>query len=50
MYILTKDYKGKTWTSQVFALTEDIKKGFEEKHITGVAFVDLSAEFDSVNH
>lgn len=41
---------GKTCTGQVLALTEHIEKGFEGKLITGVAFVDLTAAFDTVNH
>lgn len=41
---------GKCCTSQVLNLTEHIEVGFQRKLVTGVAFVDLSAAFDTVNH
>lgn len=40
---------GRSCTGQVLALTEHIERGFEEKAITGVVFVDLSAAYDTVN-
>jgi hypothetical protein len=41
---------GKSCTGQVLALTEHIEEGFEGKYITGVAFVDLTAAYDTVRH
>ena len=41
---------GKSCTSQLLKLTQDIKDGYEEGMITGTAFVDLSAAYDTVNH
>ncbi|XP_030750457.1 uncharacterized protein LOC115878186 [Sitophilus oryzae] len=41
---------GKSCTSQILALTEHIEEGFENKHITGLALVDLSSAYDTVNH
>lgn len=41
---------GRSCTGQVLALTEFIESGFEQKFMTGVAFVDLSAAYDTVNH
>ena len=41
---------GKSCTGQVLALTEHIEEGFEEKLITGAAFVDLTAAYDTVRH
>lgn len=40
---------GRSCTGQVLALTEHIERGFEERNITGVVFVDLSAAYDTVN-
>lgn len=40
---------GKLWCSQVLNLTQHIEDGFERK-ISGVAFIDLSAAYDTVNH
>ena len=41
---------GKSCCSQVLNLTQHIEDGFERKQISGVAFVDLSAAYDTVNH
>lgn len=41
---------GKSCCSQVLNLTQHIEDGFERKEISGVAFVDLSAAYDTVNH
>ena len=41
---------GKSCTNQVLALTEHIEEGFENKLITGLVLVDLSAAYDTVNH
>ena len=43
---------GKSCTSQVLNLTQYIEDGFQNKAgcITGTAFVDLSAAYDTVNH
>ena len=41
---------GKSCTSQLLNLTQYIEDGFEEGLITGAAFVDLSAAYDTVNH
>ena len=41
---------GKSCTSQLLNLTQHIEDGYEEGMITGTAFVDLSAAYDSVNH
>jgi Reverse transcriptase (RNA-dependent DNA polymerase)/Endonuclease-reverse transcriptase len=41
---------GRSCASQVLALTEHIEQGYEKQLITGVAFVDLSAAYDTVNH
>ena len=40
---------GKSCTSQLLNLTPQIEDGYEESMIT-VAFVDLSAAYDTVNH
>ena len=41
---------GKSCTSQLLNLTQNIEDGYEEGMITGTAFVDLSAAYDTVNH
>ena len=41
---------GKSCTSQLLNLTQLIEDGYEEGIITGAAFVDLSAAYDTVNH
>ena len=41
---------GKSCCSQILNLTQHIEDGFEQKSITGVAFIDLSAAYDTVNH
>ena len=40
----------KSCTSQLLNLTQHIEDGYEEGMITGTAFVDLSAAYDTVNH
>ena len=41
---------GKSCTSQLLNLTQHIEDGYEEGMITGTAFIDLSAAYDTVNH
>nr|CAH7713566.1 unnamed protein product [Callosobruchus chinensis] len=41
---------GKSCTGQVLNLMELIEQGFEEKMITVVALVDLTAAYDIINH
>ena len=41
---------GKSCTGQLLNLTQLIEDGYEEGLITGAAFVDLSAAYDTVNH
>ena len=41
---------GKSCTGQLLNLTQHIEDGFEKGLITGAAFVDLSAAYDTVNH
>lgn len=41
---------GKSCTGQILNLTQHIEDGFERKQITGVAFIDLSAAYDTVNY
>ena len=41
---------GKSCTSQLLNLTQHIEDVYEEGMITGTAFVDLSAAYDTVNH
>ena len=41
---------GKSCTSQLLNLTQHIEDGYEEGMITGTAFVDQSAAYDTVNH
>lgn len=40
----------KSCTGQILNLVEEIEKGYENKVITGAAFIDLSAAYDMVNH
>ena len=41
---------GKSCTSQLLNLTQHIEDGYKESMITGTAFVDLSAAYDTMNH
>ncbi|KAI5732047.1 hypothetical protein M8J77_020382 [Diaphorina citri] len=41
---------GKSCCGQVVNLTQHIEDGFEHGMITGVAFIDLTAAYDTVNH
>ena len=41
---------GKSCTSQLLNLTQHIEDGYQVGMITGTAFVDLSAAYDTVNH
>ena len=41
---------GKSCTSQMLNLTQHIEDGYQRGMITGAAFVDLSAAYDTVNH
>lgn len=41
---------GKSSTQQVLNLCQHIEDGYENKKVTGVVFVDLSAAYDTVNH
>ena len=41
---------GKSCTGQLLNLTQFIEDGFEKGLVTGAAFVDLSAAYDTVNH
>jgi len=41
---------GKSCTSQILNLTQNIEDGFETKKITGAVFIDLTAAYDTVNH
>ena len=41
---------GKSCTSQLLNLTQHIEDGYQRGMITGAAFVDLSAVYDTVNH
>ena len=40
----------KSCTSQLLNLTQHIEDGYQRGMITGAAFVDLSAAYDTVNH
>lgn len=40
---------GKSCTSQILNLTQHIEDGFERAEVTGAAFVDLTAAYDTVN-
>ena len=41
---------GKLCTSQLLNLTQHIEDGYQNRMITGAAFVDVSAAYDTVNH
>ena len=41
---------GKSYCNQLLNLTQHIEDGYQRGMITGVAFVDLSAAYDTVNH
>ncbi|KAL1445918.1 hypothetical protein WDU94_000020 [Cyamophila willieti] len=41
---------GKSCCSQILNLTQFIEDGFEKNQVTGVAFIDLSAAYDTINH
>ena len=41
---------GKSCTSQLLNLARHIEDGYQRGKITGAAFVDLSAAYDTVNH
>ena len=41
---------GKSCTSQLLNLTQHIEDGYQRGMITGAAFVDLSAAYNTVNH
>lgn len=41
---------GKSCISQILNLTPNFENGFDHKQITGVAFVDLSVPYDTVNN
>ena len=41
---------GKSCTGQILNLTQHIEDGFQRGKVTGVAFVDLTAAYDTVNH
>ena len=41
---------GKSCTSQLLILTQHMEDGYQESLITGTAFVDLSAAYDTVTH
>ena len=41
---------GESCTSQLLNLTQHIEDGYQRGMITGAAFVDLSAAYDTVNH
>jgi hypothetical protein len=41
---------GKSCTGQLLNLTQHIEDGYQKGMITGTAFVDLSAAYDTVNH
>jgi len=41
---------GKSCTEQILNLTQTIENGFENKKVTGVALIDLTAAYDKVNH
>ena len=43
-------HPGKSCTSQLLNLTQHIEDGYQRGMITGAAFVDLSAAYDTVNH
>lgn len=41
---------GKSCCGQVLNLTQHIENGYERRQLTGVAFIDLTAAYDTVNH
>ena len=41
---------GKSCCSHVLNLTQHIQDGFELRQITGAAFIDLTAAYDTINH
>ena len=41
---------GKSCNSQLLNLTQHIEDGYQRGMITGAAFIDLSAAYDTVNH
>ena len=41
---------GQSCTSQLHNLTQHIEDGYQRGMVTGAAFVDLSAAYDTVNH
>jgi hypothetical protein len=41
---------GKSCTGQILNLTQTIENGFENKKVTGVVLVDLTAAYNTVNH
>ena len=41
---------GKSCTSQLLNITQHIEDGYQGRMITGTAFVDLSAAYNTVNH
>lgn len=41
---------GKSCCGQVLNLTQFIEDGFEKNHVTGVALIDLTAAYDTINH
>ena len=41
---------GKSCTSHLLNLTQHIEDGYQNRIITGAAFIDLSAAYDTVNH
>jgi len=43
-------HPGKSCTRLVLNLTQTIKNGFENKKVTGVALIDLTAAYNTVNH
>ena len=40
----------KSCTNQLLYLTQHIEDGYQNRMITGAAFVDLSAAYDTINH
>ena len=42
--------KGKSTTGQLLNLMQHIEDGFKKRLVTGAAFVDLFAAYDTVNH
>jgi len=41
---------GRSCTGQILNLTQHIEDGFESRKVTGAAFVELTAAYDTVNH